>query len=115
MSVPAELAFLQWLIDEARCRDPKPIGDGRYACIRPMMFTYAIVTGTIGDRWGVDEHWCYGSYPEAKLALAAWDGTGEPAGWHRHPMSGRRLSRSGDEIDENGNLVGEIGKIYVRA
>lgn len=109
-----ELGFLQWLIDECRYRDPRPIGNSRYACIRPMVYTHAIITGRIGDRAEIDRHWCYHSYPAAKLALAAWDGTGEPAGWHRDPTTGRRISQRGDEIDGNGEAVGEIGKIYVR-
>jgi hypothetical protein len=28
--------------------------------------------------------------PAAVAALIAWDGKGEPEGWFRHPMSGRR-------------------------
>jgi hypothetical protein len=113
-SVTDELGFMQWLIDANGYRDPRPIGDGRYACIRPMTYTHAIITGQIGDCAGVDRHWCYHSYAEAKLALTVWDGTGEPAGWHRDPVTGRRLAEGpGPHIDENGNEV-PIGTIYVR-
>lgn len=108
------LAFLQWLIDENGYRDPKPIPGGRYAGIRPMIFTYAIVSGQIGDRWGVDRHWCYHSYDEAKAALDAWDGLGEPTGWHRDPVTGRRVSQTGDELDGDGDRIGVVGKVYVR-
>jgi hypothetical protein len=39
---------------------------------------------------------------------------GEPDGWFRHAKTGRRVSRSADEMDENGNRVGAVGVIYVR-
>lgn len=106
-----EIGFLQWLIADNDYRDPKPIAGGRYACIRPMLFTYGIITGKIGDFYGVDDHWCYGGYAEAKAALLAWNGTGEPSGWHRHPRSGRRVARGFDEVDGDGNSV-EPGAIY---
>jgi len=34
---------------------------------------------------------------DAQRALAGWDGTGEPSGWHRHPSSGRRRNAAGEE------------------
>lgn len=62
--------------------------------IMPLMFTYAIITGI--NPYGYEDRWCYSSYAKAKEALEAWDGEGEPTGWHRHPATGRR-------IDEQGN------------
>lgn len=85
-----ELAFLTWLVTDNGYRDIKPIPRGRYAAIRPLAFTHALIVGRIGDLDGYDEGWCYGSYRAAKDALDAWDGLGEPQGWHRHPTSGRR-------------------------
>ena len=41
-------------------------------------------------------------------------GEGEPEGWFRHADSGRRISRSAEEIDENGERVGAVGVLYVR-
>jgi hypothetical protein len=68
--------------------------EDRICAIMPLMFTCAIIADldayTIGDRW------CYKNYKDAKAAFDAWDGKGEPTGWHRHPKTGRRL-------DENGN------------
>lgn len=84
-----ELGFMQWLLGNGYT-DPKPLGNGRYACIRPLVFTHAIITGRIGDTSSYDDRWCYNGYEAAKAALDAWDGTGEPEGWHRHPGSGRR-------------------------
>lgn len=62
--------------------------NGNNACINRLMFTHAILSELTeiyhGDRW------CYHSYEDAKAALDAWDGEGEPNGWHRHPTTGRR-------------------------
>ena len=71
------------------------------ACINRLMFTYALISeltesGMYGDRW------CYHSYEAAKAALDAWDGEGEPTGWHRHPTTGRRRE-NGDPQKETIN------------
>lgn len=71
-------------------------GEAGIVGIYPLMFTYGIIAEM--DRYSCGNRWCYKSYDEAKAALDAWDGTGEPTGWHRHVQSGRR-------IDENGNLT----------
>lgn len=92
-----EISFMHWLKSEG-LQHPKPIGNERYAAIKEFMFTHAIITGQIGDRVGYDDRWCYHDLGTAKAALEAWDGTGEPAGWHRHPASGRR--RNGDATTE---------------
>jgi len=113
-AVPADLAFLQWLVEECGCRDPKPIGGGQYACILRKAFTHAIITGRIGDEFGFNRNYCFETYQQAKAALDAWDGQGEPVGWFRDPTTGRRVSRSPDEIDGDGNEVGAIGVLYVR-
>lgn len=86
----AELQFLQWLKEDCGYRDLRPLPGGRYTAIWPLMFTHAIIVGSIGCYVGYDDRWCYESYDQAKAALESWDGTGEPAGWHRHPTSGRR-------------------------
>jgi hypothetical protein len=111
--VPAELVFLQWLIDEVGYRYPRPLPGGRYVAVMPLMFTAAIVTGRMGDRIGHDDRWCYHSIVDAKRALDAWDGTGEPAGWHRHPASGRRVSETVNERDHTGEIV-PLGTVYYR-
>jgi hypothetical protein len=112
--VPPDLAFLQWLIDEAGFLHPKPIPGNRWAALQPKLFTCAVATGRMGDRVGFDERWCYAAMRDARAALDAWDGQGEPSGWIRHPTTGRRVSRTGDEIGEDGNRVGAIGVVYVR-
>jgi hypothetical protein len=112
--LPPDLVFLQWLIDECGYLSPKPLPGGRYAAIYPKAYTHAIVTARIGDHYGIDTSWCYSARAEAKAALDAWDGSGEPTGWIRHPDSGRRVSQSADEYNEDGGQVGAVGVMYVR-
>lgn len=90
MNLLEEVSFVNWLSQDCGYGDIRPLNDGRYVAIRQFLFTHAIIVGQIGDRCGVDDRWCYHSYAAAKTALCAWDGTGEPLGWHRHPASGRR-------------------------
>lgn len=75
------------------------IGNGRWAGIKKFMFTCAIVVGDIGDDQAYSDRWCYGLGEDnqrvmiALCALLEWavlNFEGEPTGWHRHPMSGRR-------------------------
>lgn len=82
--------FFRWLVADCGYIDAKPIGDDRWAAIQPLLFTHSLVTGHVGDRSSIDDRWCYHNYSSAHAALEAWDGTGEPQGWHRHPGSGRR-------------------------
>jgi hypothetical protein len=77
------------------------------------MFTHAIIIGQMGDYFGYADRWCYRSEAAAFAALQAWDGTGEPTGWIRHPDTGRRISESPDERDEYGRRVGAVGVAYV--
>lgn len=73
---------------EDGCTDYVSFPNGRDAMLMRLIFTHAIIadlsSGYYGDRW------CYHTYAQAKAALMAWDGEGEPTGWHRHPDSGRR-------------------------
>lgn len=69
--------------------------NGDYACIFKFMFTYAILFGM--NAWGYEQRWCYHSYEAARAALTAWDGEGDPDGWHRHFPSGRRRDEAGNE------------------
>lgn len=112
--LPSDLLFLQSLIDECDIKHPKPLPGGRLAGVHRKMFTHALLVGRMGDAQTYDEHWCYENEAAARTALDAWDGSGEPAGWVRHPMTGRRVSRSPDERDEKGHAVGAVGVLYVR-
>jgi hypothetical protein len=84
--------------------DVKDAPDGRRIAVMPLLFTAAVI---IGPRHNVlnpyDDRWCYHSIEAALAAVWAWDGTGEPDGWHRHPDSGRRRP-GGDPHHEYINL-----------
>lgn len=64
------------------------LADGRYVAVIPFIFTWGVVVGTT---WlSYDDRWCYHHLGTAVAAAHVWDGTGDPDGWHRHPMTGRR-------------------------
>lgn len=106
--------FFTWLILENGYMKPRLLPDGRYAALWPLMYTVAIIRGQVGDRDGYDGRWCYRTGPDALAALDAWDGTGEPDGWIRHPKTGRRRAQSLDEWDGDDVQVTHIGQVYVR-
>jgi hypothetical protein len=89
--------YLTWLKTECGYLDLRPIDNAQWVGIVPLMYTHAIIIGRLGDMTGYENRWCYESYDNAKAALDAWDGRGEPQGWHRHPISGRRRSKDGLE------------------
>lgn len=68
----------------------KTFADGRYAGIRPLLFTWSLCVGLVDDRDGIEDRYCYGSERAARDGLRLWDGRGEPRGWHRNPRTGRR-------------------------
>jgi len=70
--------------------------NGRKAGLMRFMFTWAIVADF--NLAGYDERWCYKEFSTAAGALKDWDGEGEPEGWHRHPLSGRRRDEAGMDI-----------------
>jgi hypothetical protein len=72
--------------------------NGRDACLVRLIFNYAILSDL--TECGYDGRWCYSSKDAALAALNAWNGEGEPEGWHRHPPSGRRRP-NGDATREH--------------
>ena len=107
-------AFFRYLVVECGYSDISLIPGERYTCIARMGFTHAIIVGPVGNRYGFDDRWCYHHYGSAKAAIDAWDGEGEPKGWFRQPGTGRRISQSPDEYDDNGQRVCAVGVEYVR-
>lgn len=79
--------------------------DGRIAHVVPMLFTHRLTVGSPEsmEMGCYDDGWCYHNLASALTALDAWDGSGEPTGWHRHPPSGRRR--------ENGDPAKEIVRL----
>jgi hypothetical protein len=107
---PNETAFIDWLTTEGFA-DVRMISDEVWAAVKPFAYTHAIIIGEIGDYSGYLDRWCYKTYDRAKAALAAWNGRGEPTGWHRHPRSGRRVSDDANTIDDQGRRV-PVGEMY---
>lgn len=74
--------------------DTKRLEDGRTLDLYPLLFgrTRLLVTLPEDDEAGLfaDDAWEFPSYEVGKAALDAWDGTGEPEGWDRHPATDRR-------------------------
>jgi hypothetical protein len=78
----------------------KQLPDGSLACICRFMFTYAILSGL--NDCGYEDRWCYHNEILAMRCLDQWidhfDDQKEPIGWHRHPLSGRRVNEDTGEI-----------------
>lgn len=71
--------------------------DGRIGMVLPITFGRARLG--IGDEYGFDDVWCFDTPERAIRALVEWDGEGEPEGWIRHPMSGRRRPNGNPEAE----------------
>jgi hypothetical protein len=67
----------------------RELDDGREIVVLPWSGFGAQLS--IGRRTGFWANtWNYDLVPTAVNAARRWDGEGEPAGWVRHPVSGRR-------------------------
>ena len=62
--------------------------DGRLCAIARMAYTFALLIDV--DETGYSRRFCYESLQDAVRALNNWSGVGEPSGWHRDPVTGRR-------------------------
>lgn len=92
-----EALWMAQLCKDNHYTDPVILPNGRYAAVAPFLFTHAIILGRIFDKDSYQDRWCYKTYDLAKQAIEEWDGTGEPTGWHRHPLTGRRRTENGNE------------------
>jgi hypothetical protein len=84
-------------------RSIRDLGDGRFACLWPLLYTTAIVTGRWGNYHTTEDRWCFHDAEKALAALDSWERVrfeGEPTGWHRHPDTGRRVRDDGTEYVE---------------
>ena len=48
-------------------RHARPIEDGIYAAIMPLMFTHAIIIGRISGYYGYEDAWCFHNYTPRRL------------------------------------------------
>jgi hypothetical protein len=90
MPIESNEAFMAWLRNVNGFHACKSLGNGLYVGIKPLLFHWTMIVGEIGDRTTYADRWCYVNRSKAEAAIAAWDGFGEPQGWHRHPSTGRR-------------------------
>jgi hypothetical protein len=84
------VALAHRVCEENNYRSPKVFSTRSFAVICRFLSTDAILLISV-DRamLGYEDRWCYAP-GTADRALAAWNGAGEPEGWHRHPTTGRR-------------------------
>lgn len=65
----------------------RELPSGKTAGIRSMFATVGLFVGL--DHWGYDLRYCYEHAADAILALAVWDGAGDPPGpWIKKKGSG---------------------------
>lgn len=62
--------------------------DGRIVGVHRLMFHWTLHYGL--DWAGYEGRYCYMTFEGAVAAAEAWDGTGDPGGWHKHPPTKRR-------------------------
>lgn len=62
--------------------------DGRLCGVMRLLFHWTLHVDI--DPVGYADRYCYMTKEGAIRALDEWDGIGDPVGWHRHPLSGRR-------------------------
>lgn len=66
----------------------RTLPDGRHCGVHRLIYHWTLHVDV--HEFGYEDRYCYLTGTGASAALAAWDGTGDPVGWHRHPKSGRR-------------------------
>jgi hypothetical protein len=91
--------FLIWLREDCGIHEARLLQGGRWSGVLPLMFTVAIVAGRQGDAHGYEYRWCFHSFAAAKAAHDAWDGNGEPTGWHRDPITHRRREGGNPDLE----------------
>lgn len=70
--------------------------------VHRLAFHWTLIEWREPIAFGYAQRWCYDTDTGALAAIAEWasrDFEGEPTGWHRDPMSGRRRER-GDPARE---------------
>lgn len=81
-------------LEENGYKLPREIGNGKWAALFKYMFTWAIIVGDAEDKATIADRWCYHDLISAVKGLEEFDWSTypaqEPAGWHRHPFTGRR-------------------------
>jgi hypothetical protein len=66
------------LLEEMGYLFPRQVADGEWIALFRFVFTWGLVKGL--DDVGYNERWCYSSLNDALVAVANWDGEGDPPG-----------------------------------
>lgn len=66
----------------------KQLPDGRVCGVHRLMYHWTMHVNI--DDIGWNDKYCFATRELAEKALLEWTGEGDPTGWHRHLMTGRR-------------------------
>lgn len=76
---------------------PRQLPNGQWIGVFRFIFTYGLVVGL--DRLGYQKRYCYHVYNDALVAVANWDGEGDPPGnWIVEKPSGRAGPGNSSEL-----------------
>lgn len=65
----------------------RQLPDGRWLGVHRLMFHWTLHVDV--SEMGYEDRYCYDHLLVAIEAMNAWDGTGDPIGWKKHPSTGR--------------------------
>ncbi len=77
----------------------KTLADGRICGVHRLIYHWTMQVGI--SEFGYEERYCFATQEMAETAMDAWDGTGDPILWHRHPETGRRRNVVTGEIEKD--------------
>jgi hypothetical protein len=66
----------------------KVLPDGRICGVHRLLYHWTLQVDVHEE--GYEDRYCYFTKELAVEALDAWNGQGDPVGWHRHPKTHRR-------------------------
>lgn len=66
----------------------RTLPDGRIIGVARLLYHWTLHVDI--DEVGYADRYCFATQGLAETACRDWSGIGDPAGWHRHPKSGRR-------------------------
>lgn len=80
-------AWIAQMVETNHYPGGRAIGNGEWVAVMPLMFTGAIIKGSVGEDITYDDRWCYQSVDVALLAIDEWEKRqfeGEPLDWSTH-------------------------------
>lgn len=76
--------------------DAKLLSDGRRCVLYRTIFGARFLIGPADDDFGGDEEYMFDDMKKAIVAIAIWDGYGEPPYWNRHKIADQTRYRRED-------------------